>query len=64
MSKPCIHATQTDWGFQVLGKQGGLSLRSSNTVKGGRRAIDCGDGDMTSNCSNWSDRLFSCGFWI
>src|SRR5208337_3684087 len=27
-------------------------------MRGGMRAINCGDGGMSSNCPNWSDRHF------
>ena len=29
-----------------------------NTMKGWKRAVNCGDGGMSSNCPNWSDRRF------
>ncbi len=35
-----------------------IRLSLPNTMRGGKRAINCGDGGISSNCPNWSDRHF------
>jgi len=42
------------------GKEGelSLSLSFSNTTRRGKRAINCGDVGISSNCPNWPNRHF------
>jgi hypothetical protein len=35
-----------------------IHLSLPHTKRGGKRAINCGDGGMSSNCPHWSDRHF------
>jgi hypothetical protein len=35
-----------------------ILLSFPNPMRGAKRAINCGDGGMSSNCPNWSERHF------